>query len=486
MKAGFETQREPLLYERVAALVERMIEQGVLQPGEKAPSVRALSRKQQVSVSTAFQAYYQLEIRGLLEARPRSGFYVRAPRRGFSPLVMKSAPALTAREVKIYELVTEFLGCANQADVVPLAAAAVEDALLPAAKLQKFLLQELRKSGSAAVRYDFSGGLPDLRRAIARRAATDWNGNLAPDELVITTGCSESLLLALRAVARAGEVVAVESPAYFGVLQTIESLDLKALEIATDPDTGICLDALERALESEKIAAVITVSNFGNPLGSLIPDEKKKNLVELLARHEIPLIEDDVYGDLHFGTERPKTAKTFDESGLVLLCSSFSKTLAPGYRIGWIAGGRFHEKVFRLKQMSSHGTSLPPQMAISAFLQSGNYDQHLRRLRAALSRQIQLASKSITEYFPAGTRISHPKGGSVLWVELPASVDSVELFRDALREKIGIVPGVVFSTQNKYRNFIRLSCGNRFDARIEAALRRLGELAAAKIGPKTI
>lgn len=476
MNESREEASEPLLYEKVAARIERMIERGVLRPGEKAPSVRTVSRQQRVSLSTAFQAFYQLEIKGLLEARPRSGFYVRYPSQKLSPAVAKSEPAPVARAVKVDDLVAEIVGNSRRPDVVPLGAAAVADELLPAVKLQKFLCRAVRENPTQAVKYDFSGGFVDLRRAIARRTASDWDANLAPEDITITAGCSESLTLALRATTRAGETVAVESPAYFGILQTIESLGLKALEIATDSNTGVCLDALEQALEIEKIAAVVMVTNFSNPLGGAIPDEKKRNLVEMLSRREIPLIEDDIYGDLHFGTTRPRPAKTFDESGLVLLCSSFSKTLAPGYRVGWIAAGRFSERAARLKQMSSIGTSLPPQMAIAAFLQSGNYDKHLRQLRTALFKQVQLTSRAVTEYFPAGCRISRPQGGFVLWVELPEAVDSLALYRRTLPEKIGIVPGIVFSAQNKYRNFIRLSCGGRFDDKTEAAIRRLGQL----------
>lgn len=479
MNDSKEKQSEPLLYEKIAARIERMIERGVLRPGEKVPSVRTVSRQQRISISTAFQAFYQLEIKGLLEARPRSGFYVRVPPQKLSPPVAKSKPAHVASAVKIDDLVAEIIGNSRQPDVVPLGAASIDDELLPAAKLQKFLCRAVRESPTQAVKYDFSGGLIDLRRAIARRAASDWDASLAPEDITITAGCSESLTLALRATTRAGDVVAVESPAYFGILQTIESLGLKALEIATASDTGICLDELEQALETEKIAAAVIVTNFSNPLGNLMPEEKKRRLAQMLACREIPLIEDDIYGDLHFGTTRPKTAKTFDENGLVLLCSSFSKTLAPGYRVGWIAAGRYHKQVSRLKQMSSNGTSLPPQMGIAAFLQSGNYDKHLRQLRTALSKQVQLTSKAVTEYFPAGCRISRPQGGFVLWVELPESVDSLALYRRAMEEKIGIVPGIVFSAQNKYRNFIRLSCGVRFDSKIEAAIRRLGQLVRA-------
>lgn len=470
-----EHKRKPLLYEQVAGQIERMIETGVLRPGEKVPSVRNVSRQQQVSMSTAFQAYYHLEIKGLVEARPRSGFYVRLAPRKISPLVTKSAPALTASEVKVHDLVAEILHNARNPGIIPLGAASISVELLPVARLQKLLFQAIRSSPERAIRYDFSGGMVELKRAIALRSA-DWQGSLVPDDVIITAGCMEALTLALRAVARAGDVIAVESPCYFGVLQAIESLGLKALEIATSTDTGICLEALEKALETQKIAAVMVVSNFSNPLGNMLSDEKKKALAEILGRHEVPLIEDDIYGDLHFGTVRPKTVKSFDEKGLVLLCSSFSKTLAPGYRIGWIAPGRFYEKVFRLKQMGSNGTSNPPQMAIAAFLQTGKYDKHLRTLRAALSGQVQLTAEAVAKYFPAGTRISRPVGGTVLWVELPEHIDSLLLYRRALQENIGIIPGLVFSAQNKYRNFIRLSCGHPFTEKIDAAICRLGEM----------
>ncbi|HRH44682.1 MAG TPA: PLP-dependent aminotransferase family protein [Pyrinomonadaceae bacterium] len=471
-----EKWREPLLYERVAARIERMIENGVLRPGEKVPSVRTISQQQRVSLSTAFKAYYHLEIKGLLEARPRSGFYVRPLPQKLSTIVTKSTPSTTPSDVKIHDLVTEIFNSFSQPDITPLGATSVDERLLPASKLQKFLVRATRQSPEQSLKYDFSGGLSELRRLIARRAATDWGGNLTRDDVTITAGCSEALTMALRVVARPGDSIVIESPSYFGILQRIESLGLKALEIATNPDRGISLTELERVLCTEKVAAVLLVPNFGNPLGNLMPDDKKKAIAEMLARREIPLIEDDICGDLHFGTMRPKPIKTFDLKGLVLLCSSFSKTLAPGYRVGWVAAGRFHEQVLRLKQMTTIGTSLPPQMAISAFLQSGNYDRHLRGLRTALFRQMLLTVEAVSKYFPPKTRVSHPQGGSVLWVELPKGFDSLALYRHALSEKIGIVPGIVFSAQNKYRNFIRLSYGHCFDEKIEFAIEKLGEI----------
>jgi DNA-binding transcriptional MocR family regulator len=286
----------------------------------------------------------------------------------------------------------------------------------------------------------------------------------------------EALNLCLRAVAKPGDVIAIESPAFYGTLQVIESLGMRALEIPTDPRNGIVLDALASALRRQKIRACLFVLNFSNPLGSCMPDTDKKALVELLARREIPLIEDDIYGDLYFAERRPRTAKAYDRQGLVLLCSSFSKTLAPGYRVGWTAPGRFKLQVESLKFTSSMATTTAPQMAIADFLQSGGYERYLRKIRRILMTQVQQMSNAVGRYFPAGTKVTRPQGGYVIWVELPHGVDSLELHRRALAQKISIAPGPIFSAKQKYKNFIRLSCGLPWSEKIDGAVRKLGEL----------
>ena len=287
----------------------------------------------------------------------------------------------------------------------------------------------------------------------------------------------EALNLCLRAVAKSGDIIAIESPAFYGTLQIIESLGMRALEIPADPRDGVVLCALASALKRQKVKACLFVTNFSNPLGSCMPGAHKKELVELLARREIPLIEDDIYGDLFFGSNRPGTAKAYDKKGLVLLCSSFSETLAPGYRVGWTAPGRFKPQIESLKFTSSMATVTAPQMAIAQFLQSGGYDRYLRKLRRTLMGQVQQMSSAVGRYFPDGTKATRPQGGYVLWVELPRTINSLELHRQALEQKISIAPGPIFSAKQRYKNFIRLSCGLPWSHKIDGAVQTLADLA---------
>lgn len=466
-----------LLYEQVAARVEKMIEQGVLRPGEKIPSVRQMSERQKVSMSTAFQAYFLLESKGLIESRPRSGFYVAIGSRELPPEPSRTRPSLAATEVGIDDSIAMVSAAASNPEFVPLGAATPSTELLPVARLRKIAIEVLRSRGDETVAYDLPPGNPELRRQIARRSI-HWGGGLAAEDIVTTSGCLEAVNLCLRAVARPGDTIAIETPTYFGVLQSIQSLGLKAVEVATDTRTGICLDALERVLERQRVRACLVIPNFSQPLGSLMPEERKKELAALLADRMIPLIEDDLYGDLYFGTERPRTVKSFDKDGMVLLCSSYSKTLAPGYRVGWTAPGRFREQVERLKFVTSVATPSLQQMVIAEFLRNGGYDRHLRGLRHAFAVQTQLMVQAVARSFPSGTRVTRPQGGFVLWVEMPESVDSFDLHRRALEKKIGIAPGPIFSAKGNYRNFIRLNCGYPWSERIEEAIATLGALAS--------
>lgn len=292
-----------------------------------------------------------------------------------------------------------------------------------------------------------------------------------------TCGCMEALNLCLRAVAKPGDTIAIESPAYFGVLQCIESLGLKALEIPTHPRDGASLDALEYALDTQPVAACLFTLNFQNPLGSCMPEDQKKRLVAMLAAREIPLIEDDIYGDLYFGETRPRVAKSYDRNGLVLLCDSFSKTLAPGYRVGWCAPGRWQEKVEHLKMVTTVSTATLPQLAVADYMAAGGYHHHLRRVRRTYAEKVRLVSQAVSVFFPEGTRVTRPSGGYVLWVELPVQVDSLELFDRALSAGISIAPGPIFSAKGAFRNFVRLNCGTPWSDKMEAAIKTLGKIA---------
>jgi DNA-binding transcriptional MocR family regulator len=428
-----------------------------------------------VSISTVLQAYMNLEDRNWIEAKPQSGFYVR-PGRNFPPEPKASAPSPLVTRVGVSELVAQVFQSAHDPQVIQLALSTPSPDHLPVKRLNRLMAAATARSGARALSYDFPPGYGPLRHEIAKRSI-EAGCRLSENEIVTTHGTMEALNLCLRAVAKAGDIIAIESPAFYGTLQIIESLGMKALEIPTDPRDGIVLDALTSAIRRQKVKACLFVTNFSNPLGSCMPDTDKKALVELLARREIPLIEDDIYGDLHFGAVRPKTAKAYDKEGLVLLCSSFSKTLAPGYRVGWAAPGRFRSQVESLKFTSSMATVTAPQMAIADFLQSGGYDRYLRKLRRVLSTQVQQMSDAVGRYFPAGTKATRPQGGYVLWVELPRSVDSLELHRRALEQKVSIAPGPIFSAKQKYKNFIRLSCGLPWSEKVDRAVQTLADLA---------
>lgn len=467
-----------LLYESLAERVADAIQAGALKAGDRLPSVRRVSAQHRVSIATAVQAYRHLENRRLIEARPKSGYFV-SSRPAALAEPNTSTPPGTPRFVGVNQLVTEVLdSSARQADGVPLGSACPAPELFPAEKLLRLAHAEGRRRPQLMGAYPMSAGHEKLRTMIARRSL-DFGCRLNPEEIIVTNGCVEALNLALRAVARPGDTIALESPTYFTLLQIIESLGMKALEVPTHPREGLSIDALDLATQkSGAVKAVIAVPNFQNPLGSLMPDENKARLTQLCDARGIALIEDDIYGDIHFGPSRPRVAKSWDRSGNVLLCSSFSKTVAPGFRVGWIAPGRLYQQVAMLKFISSISTPELPQAAIAEFMDHGGYDHHLRRLRAGFARQVQQTSQAIAEYFPPGTRITRPAGGFVLWVELPAKVDALELFRRARAERIGIAPGPMFTTTKRYRNCIRVGCGHLWSAKIEMGLMRLGQLSA--------
>src|SRR6185436_14377724 len=340
------------LYMQVATGLEKMIAEDVLKIGDKLPSVRVLSDEYGISMGTAFQAYYHLEGKGLIESRPKSGYYVRFNHRRFPEMPKISQPDTLSHDVTVKEMINSiYSDIASPIDKVINFALAVPDiSLLPAAKINKSVMHALRNNKDHCINYGHPQGNIELRKQIAK-LAFNWGGKIKPDDVVVTSGCLEAITMCLRAVTEPGDTVAVETPTYFGIYQAIESLGLKVVEIATDPATGVDINHLEKAIKKFPIKACVFVPNYNNPLGSCMPDENKKKLVDLVSLHNIPLIEDDIYGELYFGKTRPKTCKSFDKKGLVMHCSSLSKSLAPGYRIGWAIPGKFIEEVKQIKRI---------------------------------------------------------------------------------------------------------------------------------------
>jgi DNA-binding transcriptional MocR family regulator len=465
-------------YERVAGEIVRLIDSGTFRPGDSIPSVRELSQHLGVSITTVLQAYYLLEAQGVIEARDRSGFYVRAVQPATLPEPDISAPRSDPTEVSVRDLVTEVsLADTRHPNLVQLGAAHPNARLGAAKALNRTLASVARHMGDRTGMYDYVPGCEALRVQIAQRALSS-GCRLGPDDVVITTGCTESINLCLRAVCRPGDTVAIESPTGFDALLSLDVLGLQALEIPTHPRDGISLDALRFALDHHRVSACLVVSNYNNPLGSCIPDDNKRALVDLLAARDIPLIENDIFGEIHFQDRRPSVAKAYDRKGLVMLCSSFSKSLCPGFRVGWVVPGRFMAAIRWLKYTTSLASPTLSEYAIAEFVASGSYDPYIRR---TYERYIGALSQAVQQFFPPECRLTRPGGGFLLWVQLPAHIDSLHLYRQALSAGIAITPGYLFSPTNQYRNFIRLNAANWSDETLPA-LRTLASLAGQKGG----
>lgn len=470
------------LYRRLADHYLDAIKAGSMAEGSRMPSVRSLMQTHGVSLSTALQVCRQLEGEGWLEARPRSGYFVRRPQR--SSLAPPAEPAVghapdPAQYVGVHERVSHFIARGRQQTITcNLSGARGAPELYPAETLKNAALRLLRQQPQMLVRAGTAGGHPALKAVLARRAVAKGMV-LAPDELLITNGCIEALNLALRATAQPGDTIAVESPTFYGLLQILESLGLRALEIPTSPASGISLEALELAIETYgNVKAVVVVPHLQNPLGSIMPDAHKQRLVALCERRGIALIEDDTYSELA-DTEVPLTAlKGWDKSGNVIHCASLHKVLAPGMRLGWMAAGRWQARVEMLKYAQSRHNEEWSQLAAAEFMASSAYERHLRRLRGYLRRQREQVAEAIARYFPVGTRLALPAGGVSLWVELPGQVSSAAVFDAALQQGILIAPGLMFSNSDRYAHFIRLNCGNPYSSEIDQGLLKLGQIVA--------
>lgn len=468
-----------MLYLQVAERIEALIDEGALRAGDRVPSVRKLSQAQSVSVATVLQAYTLLESRGLIEARPQSGYYVKARRAPAPAEPRVSRVGGAPVRVETAAAVLRIFAAEKTEALAPLASALPAPSLFPTQGLMRAMNAAARTLGDDVNAYEYAPGSRALRQQIALRSL-ELGCALSADEIIITVGAMEALNLCLRAVTRPGDAVAIEAPTYFGILQVMESLGLRALEVPTHPRDGLDVAALERLLEQRrtKPKAVVAMPTYHNPLGSLMPEDRKRALVALLARHEIPLIEDDVYGDLPGSGERPPAARAFDQTGNVLLVGSFSKSLSPGARVGWVAPGRWFDEIRSLKFMNTVATPTLTQAGVAEFLRTGGYDRHLRRLRATFVQQVDRVADAVARHFPAETRLTRPSGGYVLWVELPRDIDTVDLYERAERERVRFAPGPIFSPRGGFRSCLRLNCGFPYTDRTEAALKILGRLIA--------
>ncbi|MEH6627168.1 MAG: PLP-dependent aminotransferase family protein [Motiliproteus sp.] len=462
------------LYKQLIQDLAEEIRSGRRAAGERMPSVRGLSQDREVSKSTVLAAYDRLEADGLISARPRSGYYVNALQSN-DPLLVKtpstSRPEAMPLPVTAGQVLIDIMERGAAFDLL-----SCQDKTLANESLRRCLSRAQRQqTNREQLNYDEPAGLLPLRELLAQRL---WSGGskIGAEDLVITSGCQNALLLALMATTTRGDVVAVESPGFYGVFQLIEALGLKALELPSSPEQGLSPEALELALQHWDIKALVVSPCYGTPTGASMPDSHKQKILELTQTRDIPVIEDDIYGELCFSDHRPRTLHSYDDSGSVLLCSSFSKSLSRDLRIGWITPGKYKNKIKQLKLVTSLASGQSQQWGLAHFLEEGSFDRHLRLRRQQLKQQYQQLLELIRVYLPMAESCSRPQGGLSLWLELPASVDTLNLYRSALAQEIILTPGRLFSAQEHYRNALRLSFAHPWTDDRKAAVRRLGEL----------
>lgn len=463
------------IYLSIADSFQKQILSEVMKIGDKLPSVRTLSKQHDVSVSTILQAYYHLEAKGLVESRPQSGYYVSFNPSRFPRKIEKSNPVPVIKNKNVEAIIGEVYDDLAMDGVMKFSLSVPAPEILPLARLNKAMMQALRDLPANGTSYEQIQGNELLRRHVAQWSR-NWGGHLQADDIITTSGCMNAISYCLMALTQPGDTIAVESPVYFGVLRFAKSIGLNVLELPTHPDTGVDPDDVRKALEQHKIKACFFVTNFSNPTGYCMPDEQKEVLVKLLAKHGVPLIEDDLYGDVYFGNKRPRSCKSFDEEGNVLWCSSISKTLAPGYRVGWVAPGKYLDKVKSLKLYHSITSATAQQAAIGSFLATGRYDHHLRKLRQTLHTNSLQFTRAIGEYFPDEIQLSTPQGGFILWVELAKHIDTYQLYQEAMQQKMSFAPGTIFTLQERYQNCMRLSYGMQWSPEVERNLKKLGNL----------
>lgn len=467
------------LYLQIADSIERSIRSGALRQNDRLPSLRDLARQRSVSLATATQAYRTLEDSRLIEGRPRSGYFVRA-RPGMASEPTTSQPPRTSRLVDRCNLVDQIMSMAQDKSIVSFGAACPSGALFDEDRTRRAVSRAVLRHRDLLTRYALGYGHPALRRATARHLVR-MGCELDPERLVITNGCLESIVFCLRAVTQPGDIVALESPTYFGVLEILEKLHLRALEIPTHPRTGLSLEALQFAFDTQPIKALVLVPTLSNPLGACMPLEQRRQLAQMVAERDCPLIEDVIYNDLAEQDDRRTAVKAFDKTGHVMVCGSFSKTIAPGLRLGWCEPGRWFDAVANLKRTTSGGQTAVIELAMAELLSQPGLEAGYRQLRQHFATRVDQARAIICEAFPAGTRVTDPPGGSILWVELPKPVDAMALYSACLAESICFIPGQMFSASDRFSNFLRLGVGNRWTALEHDALRRIGQLAGDQL-----
>ncbi len=460
-------------YQVLSKQLTQGIKSGRWKSGERLPSVRELCLSQSLSKATVLHALHQLEAEGLLEARPKSGYFVKAAKQHKQRPPQPSLSKPTPQSVNVPTLFRDIMKHSAAFDILP--GAGGNEASSHIIELNRHISRAMRNHPeNKAMYYNEPAGDLALRSQITERYR-QFDLSINPDQFCITSGCQNALFLALMTTCKPGDNVIVESPAFYGVLQLLEQLQLNVIEVPASAETGLDINAFESTLKTWQVTACVVTPAFATPTGATIPDQNKARLMTLADHYDIAVIEDDIYGDLFFGT-RPTPLKALDSQERVILCSSFSKALSRDLRIGWISGGRWHEKITQLKLVTHLASSQSLQQGLASFMAEGCYRRHLGHYRQRLKQQRDQLVGVIRDYWPNSTLFSVPEGGLALWLEMDSSLNMQAAYLRALEKSIILTPGSLFSATGQYQNYLRLSFTHPITGARKKALQTLAAI----------
>lgn len=460
-------------FEMFTSAIEKNIRDGIYKPGQKLPSVRSLKQQFQTSVSTIQNGYEHLIILGLVVSIPKSGYYVSAyqPQKK-QPPSQKNPVIRDAVFEKNIDLITS---SRDKKKIIEFNVATPGDLIISQKLLLRTMQQVIREHGVSLLRYYPPSGSDELKSNIIKHAAGHQT-RIDQQELLITDGALQSLLIALATVCNAGDVIAVESPCVFSVLEVIRVLQLKVIEVPLDPVNGFDVFFFKKACQKNKVKAAIITPNFHNPTGTLLSDEIKKEIVGIIQQHEIAVIENDIYGDLNFSGKRPTTLRSFDDSGSVITYTSYAKSLAPGIRLGWLAAGKFLQRAEQIRFCMGNTVSPVYQETVNRLLSTNSYERHIRAFRTQLAKNASLSINLLSKHFPENISVIPPSGGYNLWVKMPDSTDMNDFYKQC--EKIGVkfTPGYTFSFSPMYSHHFRIVFADKYSTSKIKALEKIGKL----------
>lgn len=461
-------------YLRLVEAIEDQIVSGALSTGDKLPSLRRMNKAHNVSIATILKAMDYLSGKGYIQSEEKKGYFITYDHAYFDHHDLVSEPSAPEDFENFEQVLKKVFLHYDLNCKVDFSVAVPSKDLLPVNRLKKAVIETMHQSSDAKSMYQPIFGNEELRKLIAQRSVISGT-NLNLDEIVTTNGGTSAIGYALKVCSKPGDIIVTESPLCFGILQLAKTMDMKVREVRTSANTGIVLDDLEQVLRSGGVSAIVTVTNFGNPLGYYMPDNKKKALVDMARKYKVTLIEDDPFGDLYYASKHPSTCKQYDETGEVIYCSTFSKTLVPGFRVGYVAGGKYTEAIAKTQLYHTISANSLTHSVVAKFLETGSYDRYLNQLRKILQSNLAKFSEAIKKYFPAGTKLVKPRGGSCLWIQLDECINTLALFEICEEKGVRFVPGRLFSLGNQYNNCLKIAFAVKWSQEVERGLRTIGE-----------